>query len=267
MELKIDGARNVRDLGGKINNKGEKIKFGRIVRSSHLSYLTDSGAKQLKNYGLKKVIDFRTEDEILNAPDYKMDGVEYLRCPILKELAVGVTPKTPTEDRESTPAERLVDLAVFMGKGAKDWMVNLYVPLVSDEFSLTHYREFFDILKDNKDGCILYHCTSGKDRVGIGTALFLSALGIPREEVIADYMQTNKSIEKRTQDGVNLAKQLGVDKEIIDIIPSIEGVEKEYIEKAFSIIDGSYDNIYDFLYDKLGIDEDYINELKNNYLE
>ena len=261
MELIVDGARNVRDLGGKVNSDGKKIKYNRIVRSSHLHYLTESGAEYLKNYGIKKIIDLRTEDEIKNNPDPKIEGIEHIWCPIFKELTVGVTESGKKEIKPTCAAERLVNLALIMGKDAREWMTELYVPLVCDEFSQKAYRNFFDILKNNRQGCVLYHCTSGKDRVGVGTVLFLSALGIPRDEIIADYLQTNKSVEKRTQDGIKLAKELGVDKEIIDIIPSVNGVEPEYIEKAFSIIE-DFGGIYEFLYKKLGIDENYINELK-----
>lgn len=266
MELIVDGARNVRDLGGKINTEKKRIKTGRIVRSSHLHYLTNDGAEYLKNYGIKKIIDLRTDDEIKNNPDPKIEGIEYIRCPILKELNIGVTPPGEVAKKPTTAAERLVNLSLIMGKGAKEWMSELYEPFVKDEFCLNAYRRFLDILKDNKEGGVLYHCTSGKDRVGVGTVLFLSALGIPREEIIADYLQTNKSIENRTQDGVKLAKELGIDEEIIKLIPSVNGVEPEYIERALSIVD-SFGSVYNFLYEKLGIDEDYINELKENYLE
>ena len=38
---------------------------------------------------------------------------------------------------------------------------------------------------------LLYHCTSGKDRAGWMTAIVLTALGVPRELVLRDYLLSN----------------------------------------------------------------------------
>ena len=38
-----------------------------------------------------------------------------------------------------------------------------------------HRALFQDLLKG--EGAVLYHCTAGKDRTGVATALILSALG------------------------------------------------------------------------------------------
>ena len=52
----------------------------------------------------------------------------------------------------------------------------------------TQYKKFFEILLDQNNGTILYHCSAGKDRTGVATALLLSALGVDRETVINDYL-------------------------------------------------------------------------------
>jgi protein tyrosine/serine phosphatase len=39
------------------------------------------------------------------------------------------------------------------------------------------------------------HCAAGKDRTGVVIALALSAVGVPAEEVIADYTRTDERIE------------------------------------------------------------------------
>ena len=67
-------------------------------------------------------------------------------------------------------------------------MRSLYPIMVSVEHSVQHYRKFFEILLRHEEGALLYHCTMGKDRVGTATALILSALGVPRETIYADYL-------------------------------------------------------------------------------
>jgi protein-tyrosine phosphatase len=40
-------------------------------------------------------------------------------------------------------------------------------------------------------GAVLFHCSAGKDRTGLGAALILTALGVSRAEIIADYVATD----------------------------------------------------------------------------
>ncbi len=58
------------------------------------------------------------------------------------------------------------------------------------------YKELFELLKNQKNTAILQHCTAGKDRKAIGSALLLLALGIDEETVIEDYLQSNKNREQ-----------------------------------------------------------------------
>jgi protein tyrosine/serine phosphatase len=45
-------------------------------------------------------------------------------------------------------------------------------------------------------GAALVHCAAGKDRTGVVVALALSAVGVPRDEVVADYVATGQRIER-----------------------------------------------------------------------
>ena len=53
-----------------------------------------------------------------------------------------------------------------------------YRSLVTHDYSIAHYRQFFAHLLAQTDGALLYHCSAGKDRVGVGTMLLLTALGV-----------------------------------------------------------------------------------------
>src|SRR5262249_30885278 len=44
-------------------------------------------------------------------------------------------------------------------------------------------------------GAALVHCAAGKDRTGVVCALALEAVGVIREETVADYVQTGERIE------------------------------------------------------------------------
>lgn len=262
MEIKLQGARNVRDLCDIPCIDGRKIRKGRIVRSSNLAYITDEDKIALKDYGLKRIVDFRTEDEVKSAPDKEIDGVMWTFNPIIKALTLGITKKDNTK---RSIEEIFLDFTIELGKDAPEWLADLYIPLVSDEFSLTHYRHFLDILKENKDGCILYHCSAGKDRVGVGTMLTLLLLGAKYEDILSDYLITNSSYQDIIDEAVALGKERNIDPDVIKAIGAVNGVDKRFLNKAYEII-MSYGSVEAFFKNALDIDGKYIEEFRNNYL-
>lgn len=265
MRIELEGLLNVRDLGGIVGIDGRKIKPGRIIRSDNLSTATEKDCIKLKEYGLKKIVDFRTEDEIISSPDKEICGAVWINNPILKSLTAGITRK---EDKKAKDLkEILLNFSLELGEKGKSWLADLYIPLVSDEFSLNGYKHFLDILKENKDGAVLYHCSAGKDRVGIGTMIFLSALGVSRNDIVKDYLLTNESYRHVINEAIELGKSRGVKQTILDTIEPLSGVDISYIERAFHIIDTVHGGIDGFLKNRLGLTDEYIKDLQNNYLE
>ena len=64
----VEGAPNLRDLGGYEAKDGRCVKWGTIFRSSNLARLTDRGLDQIKRLGIHLVCDFRTEAEVARSP-------------------------------------------------------------------------------------------------------------------------------------------------------------------------------------------------------
>ncbi len=263
MEIKLQGAKNVRDLCDIPCINGKKIKKGRIIRSSNLSSITESDIELFKSHGLKRIVDFRTEAEVKEAKDKEIPGVEWQFNPILRALTLGTTRK---DNYKRELKEIFLDFTVELGKTAPEWLADLYIPLVSDDFSLGYYKKFLDTLKDNKNGAVLYHCSAGKDRVGVGTMLVLLLLGADYEDILKDYLITNQSYQAIIDDAIALGKERQVDEEILNVIGAVNGVDARYLNKAYEVI-LSNGSIEGFFYDKLGIDEKYIEEFRENYLE
>ena len=266
MRIEFEGISNARDLGGLVGADGKKIKFGRIIRSDNLSCATENDIKKLQEYGLKKIIDFRTEDEIKGSPDKLISGTTWMKNPILKSLTTGITRDKPKKEF-STLAEILLDFSRELGAGGKKWLASLYIPLVSDPFCLNGYRCFLDALKENQSGAVLYHCSAGKDRVGIGTLIFLSILGVSREDIIKDYLLTNQSYARVISEAKELGIKEGVAQEIIDTIEPLSGVDISYINTALDVIDNTHGGMNAFFKNQLQLDDCYIKELRENYLE
>ena len=142
----------------------------------------------------------------------------------------------------------------------------MYIPLVSDEFSLGNYRHFLDILKENTSGAVLYHCSAGKDRVGVGTMLTLLLLGAKYEDILEDYLITNQSYQATIDGAIALGKERNVSQGILDAVGAVNGVVEGFLNKAYEII-MSHGSVEAFFQNALNIDQKYIEEFRKNYLE
>ena len=71
----------------------------------------------------------------------------------------------------------------------------LYTDMVTDEYSRSQLDKVVKTLRDNaeKGICTLFHCTAGKDRIGIVSMALLKSYGVSDEEIIEDYMRTNRN--------------------------------------------------------------------------
>jgi protein-tyrosine phosphatase len=54
------------------------------------------------------------------------------------------------------------------------------------------YRQLVDLILEDERRPLLFHCSAGKDRTGLGAALILTALGVSREDILTDYVATDR---------------------------------------------------------------------------
>ena len=181
---------NLRDLGG---IGAGIIPQGMFLRSGKLSILTpEECAKVCKRYHIQCVIDLRTPGESAEFPDPLPKGVEYLQIPLLKDAAVGIThetgsdPMTIIRNLRKHP-EKLMEMV-------PDFKA-LYKDVVTDEYSRSQLDKVVATLRMNAEKGIttLFHCTAGKDRTGIASMALLKSYGIGNEEIVRDFMRTNRN--------------------------------------------------------------------------
>lgn len=264
----LTGAPNARDLGGIETMDGRRIKPNRLIRSGMLARLTDEDVEYLKSAGLKTIVDFRTSAERVQKPDRVIDGAEYIVCPMLEDKTDGITRDKPESEDEE--AQRTLKMARRLMEHDPDGvrqMRSLYPILVTLDHSLEHYRRFFEILLKHEDGALLYHCTMGKDRVGTATALLLTALGVPREGIVADYMITRERCAPGTQRLLNNCRKFTDDEAVLEFVYRLDTVQEDFIAATFETIDEVHGGMDRFLRDKMGLDAAAIERLKLLYLE
>lgn len=217
----LRGAPNARDLGGLPTMDGRKVRAGVLLRSGELAGITDADAHTLSQYPLRTVIDFRTDLEREQKPDRVLAGVRYIHCPIVQQAAAGLT-----REEQADPYGAVVAHAKTMAGKERVFMCELYRGLVTREFSVDHYRQFFALLLAQTDGALLYHCTAGKDRVGVGTMLLLTA--------VKDYDLTEAER---------------------DVIRTFDCADVEFLTAARDAAEARYGSMDAFLLQALGVGE------------
>ena len=258
--LGLTGAPNARDLGGILTTDGKAVAFGKMIRSGELSRLTAEDAAKLSQLGLTTVVDFRTAYEQNEKPDVPIPGAQHIDCPILEQMT-GITREQSGD--EIPPYFRA---AIQAGKDAANRMAGLYLPLVEGEYSLTHYAQFLRIVLQHEDGALLFHCTAGKDRVGVATMLILSALGVSRETILEDYLLTNGYLAEDVNETVRQAKQYSDDPDLEFAVRAFEAASELYMRYAWDSIDRRYGSTEAFLAQRLDFGAYETAALREKYL-
>ena len=136
-----------------------------------------------------------------------------------------------------------------------------------DDFSVKQYARFLDVILQQEEGAVLWHCSMGKDRVGVGTALLLYALGVPMETIMEDYLRTNRCLEEDLQHMIRLLEtKMIVDNEVMDKIKALYRVKEEYLEAVFDAIRQDYGSEEMFLKRALYMTPKSVDSLRKKYL-
>jgi protein-tyrosine phosphatase len=137
-----------------------------------------------------------------------------------------------------------LDNAGFMPKGAPaTWTADAArasmaasYPRMLTQFNGQYRRMFGELVAGHAP--LAFNCSAGKDRTGIGAALLLTALGVPRETVIEDYLLTNTTLNPATV--TNGKASAGSPWAILppDVLKAFMGADRRYIEAALTVVDG-----------------------------
>jgi protein-tyrosine phosphatase len=170
----LEGTPNFRDVGGLPTVDGRTTKRGVLYRSSALEELSSRDVRHLiDEVGLRTVIDLRSADDreiaepLLDAP------IRHINLPI-------------TRGAPTTSLERP------MGADGRADMARIYGMYI--ETSAPSITEIFRELTSGATPAV-FHCAAGKDRTGVVAAIVLSAVGVTRDAVVADYMETERFLD------------------------------------------------------------------------
>ena len=234
--VRLEGARNFRDVGGYRTEDGRTVRTGLVYRANKLSSLTDADLAKLTAANLTLDVDLRNASERSEDPDRIPEGVRYQVADVVGiGNGIGFHEFVPL-----TLGRALVDAAV---SGSSDIGQTVGYPfMVNFTGSDVAFHDLITAIATNPDGATVYHCSAGKDRTGWGTAILLTILGVPRDVISADFMASNT--------------YLGRD----------DAVELSWLNAAFAQVDRLYGGMDAYVRDGLDIDQATIDALRAKLL-
>ncbi len=197
--LRRYGGCNFRDLGGHPSRARKHVRCGMVFRSAHLAEVP--AESPIRSAGLRTVVTLqsRTEISILGPP----------HADVLREVRWEHIPIGDRWFRERAP------ISLIPGR---------------EHHAIIHdfradWRTFFKILAERDVYPLLFHCSAGRDRTGMGAAMLLELLGVSRERIVADFLESNVVFPKMPL----AAAQLDPVFELIDAAGGIEAFMREGI--------------------------------------
>ena len=239
--LPFDGAEHFRDLGGYETHDGRRVSWGRAFRSGQLAALTDEDLEALGELDIRLVVDFRSDKEREAEPDRLPEdpAPRSVLAPITTE---GVDPHDLKEKLMSGDLEGL-DLA--------DWLVD-----GNRRFALEfadRYRRMFEEILEPASVPFVVHCTGGKDRAGMASALILLALGVPEEQVMEDFLLTNALLADVIERRLLAIRIFSLFRTDPEQVRPLMGVERRYLQAGLDAMREKRGSIDKFLELDLGM--------------
>jgi protein-tyrosine phosphatase len=257
-EPELAGVRNFRDVGGLPTVDGRRVRHGVLYRSGHLAHATAQDAAFLASLGLHTVFDFRNAaDQKLEGPDVELPGVRNVNLPL----------SDPADGAEFWKMVRDGDLdqlrAILSdGKGAAR-MIASYRTMVKQR-TAEHSRVLHALADDSVPA--LMHCAAGKDRAGVSIAVTLLALGVEREAIVADYLESNakhRRYKVRRSGGAETAYA----PEVMELLDPLFDARAEYLEAAFTSIEETWGDVETYLAQGLGLAPETRERLRERLLD
>lgn len=224
----MEGGYNFRDLGGIQTADGRQVAWGKLFRADDMHSLTERDLEYLASIPIKTVVDFRHYIERERLPDRLPGTVSRIEC---YNLTPGSIPSKTFE--QACTIEETHAL-----------MVMVYELLVSEDFLVSAYRDFFRLLQEEDNLPLLFHCSAGKDRTGLAAALILFSLGVDKQTIMEDYLTSEKCLEGKYRTESYFFK-----------------VSPKFLEAGIAKMEQLYGSVENYLSDVLQVDLEKMRDL------
>ena len=227
---------NLRDLGGHRTRDGRQLRRGLLYRSASLSELSTAQLSIVRALKIRSIVDLRHNGErAVHPTPWRNLGCNYYWFHD-HEPPVGDDLNTLLASESLTAA------------AAHDLMIQAYRAMPYWQIDGLH--GLFQTVATGAEA-FLFHCTSGKDRTGIGAALVLSALEVPREAILTDYLESRR-FDILASPAYRQHQSLSTER--LDALRAIYTVEREYLNAMFDAVAERDGSVEAFLRQTVGLD-------------
>lgn len=250
--LHLQGAPNFRDVGGYRTEDGRWVRMGVLFRADELSHLTDEDLAVLTAVGVKTVADLRNYSERSRQPDKLPPKATHAVYDLAEDAPIGVT-----QDSFAKVAER----------GRYDRvLVEANRQFVKDPGATAAFSKLMSHFATGANPTV-FHCTAGKDRTGWAAAVLLTALGVPRDTVMADYMLSADTLAEKNRLALPMMQRTpGLENVSPSQLEALLTVRRGYLQAAFDQVEKKYGSFDSYLRDGLGLTDEELEALRNRYL-
>ena len=220
----FEGIENFRDFGGAASAFGGRVCTGRLFRSAHLGAASEQDLQALAHLGVSTVVDLRRPTERSQQPSRWSGFPGRLIC-------------SDEGDRAEGPHVEFLRQGDLSDAGVEAYLSGYYRQAPFEPRHLALFSQAFEAL-DAGDGAMLVHCTAGKDRTGLLAALIQRALGVSPEDIMDDYLLTNRATmtpARRARVSAALTPMIGREPSEA-ILLGFMGVSARHLDLAFGAI-------------------------------
>ncbi|MER5930556.1 tyrosine-protein phosphatase [Streptomyces sp. NPDC002054] len=246
-QIPLQGAVNVRDLGGYRTYTGGQVRQGLVYRSDALSKLTAADLTTVSGLGLTKVVDFRIPMELqYDGADRLPSGLTPTSRPV-SDLGLYGTLVGAIGSGDPVKQEQMLG-----GGRAEAYMRDIYRTFVTSPENRAQFAATLRETADGRQGPMLYHCTSGKDRTGWLSYVLLRALGVPQSSAERDYLASNTfrgAYDAQVRAGLKQSGRM----QNPDLLIPLQEVRQDYLDAATAQLEAEYGSFYGYLTKGLGL--------------
>ena len=236
--VNVPDVQNFRDLGGyPVYARHKQVRWGMLYRSAQIDLTQPATRDKLNNLGIRTLIDLRDTSEYSRTTSDTLPGQpRVVHIPIhagnLADILTGI-------DRESIQSDTVYRIVE---------RINRHIVAVH----ASDFRRMFDTLLDEDNYPAVVHCTTGKGRTGIASALILSALGVNEEDIMDDYSLSNRyfDIPAATSYAYDLPTRSQ------EAITTVYSAREGFLNAAKDEIERTYGSVDDYLRRAVGLEKE-----------
>jgi protein-tyrosine phosphatase len=236
-DISLTSVLNVRDVGGIKTTSGQAVNTGRLIRGGKPDDITREDLDVLsKEVGVTTFLDLRGPAQFERAGNSEIvrRGLARVNVPLSK--------RTPVQGLELDFVVGRLEAGTMGDHRAS------YLRFVS---SSDRFKLAMETIVDQGNGAVFVHCTAGKDRTGIMVAIILSAIGVHRDDVVADYAESSRATAELVRTFFGSSPRFRQIQSTLDpeLLSSYTGAAPEVMQDVLTSVDENYGSPRQYLLD------------------